>query len=351
MSAGIVDLPLTQEQVMIRDMIRHFAREEIEPRAMERDEKGEYPERILKKLGELGLFGMMVPERYGGSGAGAVSYSLALQEIAYSCASTAVTLSVTNLVTEPLLNFADEDQKRDFLFPLASGEYVGAFALTEPEAGSDPSAVKTSAVKKGNRYIINGTKQFITNGAYAGIFILIARTAPGKNGLSAFIIPSGSKGLSIGKEEKKMGLKSSNTVEIILDDCEVPEERMIGKPGMGLQIALNALDSGRIGIASQATGMIHACLDEAVRYASERKQFGKPIIRHQSVQNMIADIAVGPSCGLPACLERRLEEGPESALYPGSLHRQALRYRSGQPVCLQGPSGFRGLWLYPGVQG
>jgi hypothetical protein len=169
---------------------------------------------------------------------------------------------------------------------------VGAFALTEPEAGSDPSGLKTSAVKKGGTYVLNGTKQFITNGEYAGVFIVIARTAPGKNGLSAFLVSRNAKGLSIGKEENKMGLRASNTVELVLEDCEVAEDCMLGKPGMGLQIALNALDSGRIGIASQATGMISACLHEGVTYAGERRQFGKPIIRHQSIQNMVADIAV-----------------------------------------------------------
>ncbi len=287
-----MNLPLTQEQAMVRDMIRDFARTEIEPAAQDYNEKGQYPASLIKKLGELGLFGMMVPENFGGSAAGAVSYSLALQEIAWACASIAVTLSVTNLVTEPMLNFATDDQKRRFLIPLASGEHVGAFALTEPEAGSDPSGLKASAVKKGGAYIINGTKQFITNGAYAGVFILIARTAPGKNGLSAFLVPKGAKGLILGKEEEKMGLRASNTVELVLEELVVPEEDMLGRPGMGLQIALNALDSGRIGIASQATGMISACLHEAVTYAGERKQFGKPIIRHQTIQNMIADMAV-----------------------------------------------------------
>jgi len=287
-----MNLPLTQEQMMVRDMVRDFARSEIEPRAQVYNESGEYPADLVGKLGELGLFGMMVPEEYGGAAAGAVSYSLALQEIAWSCASLAVTLSVTNLVTEPMLNFASEEQKRTFLMPLASGRHVGAFALTEPEAGSDPSGLTTSAVKKGNAYILNGTKQFITNGEYAGVFIIMARTAPGKNGLSAFLVPAGTKGLKIGKEERKMGLLASNTVELLLEECEVPAAWMLGKPGMGLQIALNALDSGRIGIASQATGMIGACLHEAVTYAGARRQFGKPIIRHQTIQNMVADIAV-----------------------------------------------------------
>jgi alkylation response protein AidB-like acyl-CoA dehydrogenase len=220
-----------------------------------------------------------------------VAYSLALQEISYSCASLAVTLSVTNLTTEPILNFGTEEQKRAYLAPMASGEYIGAFALTESEAGSDPSALRTSASKKGKQFILNGAKQFITNGGYAGLFILIARTSQERNGLSAFIVPKGSPGLRIGKEEDKMGLNASNTVEVLLEDCQVPESCMLGKPGMGLTIALNALDSGRIGIASQAVGMIRACLHEALSYAQDRKQFGKPIIRHQSIQNMIADIA------------------------------------------------------------
>jgi butyryl-CoA dehydrogenase len=284
--------PLTQEQIMIREMVREFARTEIEPVAQEYNIKGEYPEAIIGKLGRLGLFGMMVPERHGGSGAGAVSYSLALQELAYSCASVAVTLSVTNLSAEPLLNFATEEQKVRFLRPLASGEHIGAFALTELDAGSDPSGLKTSAVKKGDRYIINGAKQFITNGAYAGVIILIARTSPEKNGITAFIVPKDAKGLKVGKDEKKMGLNASNTVELLFQDCELPEDLVLGKEGMGLKIALSALDSGRIGIASQAVGMMRACLHEALEYSKERKQFGKPIIKHQSIQNMLADIAV-----------------------------------------------------------
>ena len=287
-----MNLPLTDEQMMIRDMVHEFAHGEIEPYAQEYNTRGEYPAEIIKKLGSLGLFGMMVPEAYGGAAAGAVSYSLALQEIAWACASVAVTLSVTNLCAEPILQFGTEEQKHEFLVPLASGEHVGAFALTEPEAGSDPSSLKTSAVKKGSAYILNGTKQFITNGSFAGVFILIARTSADKNGLSAFLIPAGTRGFHIGKEEKKMGLLASNTVEIILEDCEVPARNMLGKPGMGLKVALEALDSGRIGIASQATGMIRASLHEAVAYASERRQFGRAIIRHQSIGNMIADIAV-----------------------------------------------------------
>lgn len=287
-----MQLPLTQEQMMIRDMIREFARSEIEPQAQQYNAEGRFPEEIVRKLGTLGMFGMMIPEQYGGAAAGSVAYSLALQEIAYCCASVAVTLSVTNLVSEPILNAGNPEQHRTFLQPLASGRHIGAFALTEPDAGSDPSALRTEARKTGRGWVLNGVKQFITNGGYAGVFVIIARTSEGKNGLTAFVVPAGTKGLVIGKEEKKMGLLASNTVELILQDCELGEENLLGKPGMGLNIALNALDSGRIGIASQAVGMIRACADEALRYAGERKQFGKPIIRHQTIQNMIADIGV-----------------------------------------------------------
>lgn len=286
-----MNLPLTDEQIMIRDMMRDFARSEIEPHAHEYNEAGRYPEEIIRKLGELGIFGMMIPEQYGGADAGAVSYSLALQEIASACASIAVTLSVTNLTTEPIYNFGTDEQKRDYLIPLASGEHVGAFCLTEPGAGSDPGGLNTTAERKGNSYILNGTKQFITNGAYAGIYIVIARTSSGKGGLTAFLVPRGTSGLTIGKVEKKMGLSASNTVEVCFDDCRIDSSQVLGKPGMGLKIALTALDSGRIGIASQATGMISACLHEGIQYARERKQFGKPIIRHQSIENMIADIS------------------------------------------------------------
>ncbi len=313
-------LSLTDEQRMIRDMIRDFTAGEIEPYAQEYNEKGEYPAEIIRKLGELGLFGMMVPEEYGGSAAGPVSYSLAIQEIASACASVAVTLSVTNLVTEPILHFGTEDQKKKFLVPLASGEHVGAFALTEPDAGSDPSSMKSTAVKKGASYVLNGTKQFITNGSYAGVFIVMARTSRDKNGLSAFLVPAGTRGIVIGKEEKKMGLRASNTVEVFLEDCVIPAENILAAPGQGLKIALNALDSGKIGIASQATGMIAACRREAMAYATERKQFGRAIIRHQSIQNMIADIAVDhEAAALLTWSAASLKEGKQPFLKEASI--------------------------------
>lgn len=284
---------LTSEQEMVRLMARDFAKRELEPFAGERDEKEIFPEDVIKKMGELGLMGMMVPTEYGGSGAGAVSYSLALQEIAYACASTAVTMSVANLSAEPLLKFGSEAQKRKYLEPLASGEMLGAFAVTESDAGSDPGGMKTRAEDKGNYYLINGTKTFITNGGYADLINLIARTdaKKGNRGLSAFIVERGFPGFSVGKKEKKMGLKASDTVELIFDDCKVPKENLLGREGQGFKVAMTALDSGRIGIASQSLGIARACLDEAVKYANARRQFGRAIGTFQAIQWMVADMA------------------------------------------------------------
>ena len=284
---------LSSEQTMIRLMARDFARKELEPNASVWDKQGIFPVDAIKKMGELGLLGMMVPVEYGGSGAGAVAYSLALQEIAYSCASSAVTMSVANLSTEPLLKFGSEEQKRKWLVSLAEGSTLGAFALTEPGAGSDPGGMTTKAELKGGGYIINGTKVFITHGEYADIINLIARTGQdkGPKGLSAFIITPDMPGFKVGTREDKLGLKASNTVELVFEDCVVPASNLLGSPGEGFKVAMSALDSGRIGIASQATGIARACLDEAVSYTKERRQFGKSISSFQAIQFMIADTA------------------------------------------------------------
>lgn len=286
---------LTEEQEMVRLMAKDFAKKELEPEAARRDKEEIFPLEVVKKMGQLGLLGMMVPVEYGGVGASAVSYCLALQEIAYSCASTAVTMSVANLSTEPLLKFGNEDQKIKYLFKLAQGEMLGCFALTEPSAGSDPGSLSIRAEDKGDYYLINGTKVFITHGQYADIVNLITRTGPekGSKGLSAFIIEKGTSGFSIGTREDKMGLRASNTVELIFDDCRVPKENLLGREGIGFKIAMTALDSGRIGIASQALGITRACLDESIKYARERKQFGKTISSFQAIQWMIADMATG----------------------------------------------------------
>ncbi|HOO56849.1 MAG TPA: acyl-CoA dehydrogenase family protein [bacterium] len=282
---------LTEEQLMIQLMVRDFARKEVEPVAAENDKKKTFPKKIIAKMGELGLLGMMIPEEYGGSGVGAVAYVLAMQEIAAACASTAVTMSVTNLSGSPILEFGTEEQKRKYLVPLASGQKIGAFAITEPGTGSDASSVSTKAVKKGNKYILNGAKNFITNGSYADTFIVIARTSSEQKirGLSAFIVERGMPGFEIGREEDKMGLRASSTVQLAFDDCEVPAENLLGMEGEGFKIAMTALDSGRIGISSQAVGIARAALHEAIEYAATRKQFGRALSRNQAIQWMIAD--------------------------------------------------------------
>jgi alkylation response protein AidB-like acyl-CoA dehydrogenase len=278
---------------MIRLMARDFAKKELEPFAGKWDREETFPEKAVQKMGGLGLMGMMIPVEYGGAGAGAVSYSLALQEIAYACASTAVTMSVTNLSSDPILKFGSEEQKERYLMPLARGEMLGAFAVTEPEAGSDPGGMTTRAEDRGDHYRVNGSKIFITNGSYADVIVLIVRTGSEKSNraLSAFLLTKGTPGFRIGRSEDKMGLRASNTVELLFDDCRIPKENLLGKEGIGFKIAMVALDSGRIGIASQSLGIARACLHEAVAYAKTRKQFGKNIGSFQAIQWMIADTA------------------------------------------------------------
>lgn len=284
---------LSSEQEMIRLMARDFAKKELEPNAAEWDRHGIFPLEAVKKMGELGLLGMMVPPSMGGAGAGAVSYCLALQEIAYACASSAVTMSVANLSTEPLLKFGTNEQKGKWLNGLAAGSLLGAFALTEPNAGSDPASMTTTAVLKKDKYIINGSKVFITHGQHADLINLIARTSQekGPRGISAFIVEKGTPGFTIGSKEEKMGLRASNTVELIFEDCEIPAANLLGNHGEGFKVAMLALDSGRIGIASQAVGIARACLDEAISYTKERRQFGKTINSFQAIQFMLADAA------------------------------------------------------------
>jgi alkylation response protein AidB-like acyl-CoA dehydrogenase len=284
---------LTPEQEMIRLMARDFAKKELEPFAGEWDRQETFPEKAIRKMGGLGLMGMMVPVEYDGAGAGAVSYSLALQEIAYACASTAVTMSVTNLSSDPILKFGSEEQKQRYLMPLARGEMLGAFAVTEADAGSDPGGMTTRAEERGDHYLVNGSKIFITNGSHADVIVLIARIGSEKSnrGLSAFLLTKGTPGFRIGRREDKMGLRASDTVELLFDDCRIPKENLLGREGIGLKIAMVALDSGRIGIASQSLGIARACLHESVAYAKTRKQFGKNIGSFQAIQWMIADTA------------------------------------------------------------
>ncbi len=285
---------LTDEQLMIRNMVREFSRKVIAPAAAERDKTKEFPAENFEQMGELGLMGMMVPQEYGGEGADAISYVLALLEIAYSCASTSVVMSVQNsIVCETLYKFGTEDQKMQYLVPLASGKMIGAFGLTEPDAGSDPVSQQTTAVKDGDHYILNGTKRFITSGHHSKVILVTAKTDESKKhkGISCFVIPKKTPGLIVGRMEDKMGLRASDTTDIILEECRVPAGNLVGKEGDGFKIAMSGLDSGRIGIAAQSCGVAMAAFDAAVKYAKKRKQFGAPISKHQAIRFQIADMA------------------------------------------------------------
>jgi alkylation response protein AidB-like acyl-CoA dehydrogenase len=281
------------EQSQIREMVRSLARRELAPRAGEIDDSGRYPEENMRRLAALGLLGMLLPGRYGGSGAGAVAYSLALSEVAYGCASTAVGMAVTSMVGEAIWRFGTEEQRARHLPGLAEGKSGGgAFALTEPGAGSDASGIGASAVRDGNGYVLNGNKAFITNGARAAVTIVMAVTekSPRKQ-ISAFLVEKGTRGVSAGKGERKMGLKGSETVAISLEDCRVPASCMLGTPGEGFRIAMSALDGGRIGIASQALGIARAAVEAAGEYVKDRRQFDRPVSEFQAIRWMLADCA------------------------------------------------------------
>jgi alkylation response protein AidB-like acyl-CoA dehydrogenase len=289
-----MSIKFTDEQLMIQTMVRDFSREVIAPTAAERDKTKEFPGDNLKQLGELGFMGMMVPPEYNGSGADTISYVLALSEVAYSCASTAVVMSVHNsIVCESILRYGTEDQKQRFLKPLATGEIIGAFALTEPNAGSDPVRQTTKAVRDGDSYILNGTKRFITTGKNAGVVIVTAKTDETKRhkGISAFLVKKETPGFTTGPLEDKMGLRGSDTVDLIFEDCRVPAKDMLGEEGDGFKIAMTGLDGGRIGISAQSVGVAQAAFDAAVQYAKEREQFGQSISRFQGLRWMVADMA------------------------------------------------------------
>jgi len=284
----------TEEQLMIQSMVRDLARTEFAPKAMERDKTKEFPADNLKKLGELGLMGMMVPPDYGGSGADTVSYVLALAEVAYACASTAVVMSVHNsIVCESVLKYGTDDQRAKYLKQMASGEMIGAFALTEPNAGSDPARQTTRAVFDGDSYVLNGTKRFTTTGKNAGIIIVTAKTdeQARHKGISAFLIEQGTPGLKVGPLEDKMGLRASDTADLIIEDCRIPAANRLGNEGDGFLIAMTGLDGGRIGIAAQSVGVATAAFDAAVQYSREREQFGQSISKFQGLRWMIADMA------------------------------------------------------------
>lgn len=288
-----MDLRFTEEQEMMRKMVRDFARTEVEP-FVGRMEQGEFPREILRKMGGLGLMGIPVPPEYGGAGMDFTSYIIAIHELSRVSAAVGVILSVhTSVGTMPILTFGTEEQKKKYVPKLAAGEYLGAFCLTEPGAGSDAASLKTRAVPDGGGYVLNGTKAFITNGGEADIYIVFAKTDPdkGAKGISAFIVEKGTPGLMIGKDEKKMGLNGSRTVQLTFENMRVPKENLLGREGEGFKVAMANLDTGRIGIAAQALGIAEAALEAATNYAKERKQFGKPIASQQAVAFKLADMA------------------------------------------------------------
>ena len=287
-------MQFTEEQQLIQDMAKSFAQEQIKPFASEWDQKGIFPKQTLSQMGELGFLGMLIPEEWGGSGTGTLAYVLALEEVAAADGATSAIMSVHNSVgCVPILKFGTEQQKQQFLKPLAQGEMIGAFALTEPHTGSDAAAIKTRAVKDGDHYILNGAKQFITSGHNAGMIIVFAVTDPdaGKKGMSAFLIPRDTPGYEVIRVEEKLGLHASDTCQIALTDVRIHESLRLGAEGEGLKIALANLEGGRIGIAAQAVGLARAALEEATVYAHDRMAFGKPIFEQQAISFRLASMA------------------------------------------------------------
>ncbi|MEW6685148.1 MAG: acyl-CoA dehydrogenase family protein [Candidatus Edwardsbacteria bacterium] len=284
---------LTEEQVMIRDLCHQIAEEKIKPVRAHYDETQEFPWEIVKILAEADIFGVFIPKEYGGLGGGVLEMCLATEELSRACGGIALSFAATGLGTFPILLFGNEEQKKKYLPAIARGERLAAFALTEANAGSDAGAIQTSAVKDGDHYILNGTKQWITNGGEAEIYTVIAMTdrTKGSRGATAFIVEKDTPGFTFGKKENKMGIRASATRELVFQDCRIPKENILGKEGMGFLVAMKTLDKSRPGVAAQAVGIAQGALDEALKYARERIQFDKPIISFQGIQFMLAEMA------------------------------------------------------------
>lgn len=316
-------MQLTDEQRMIRDMARDFARERLVPGAAARDKTAAFPKDELAEMAALGFLGMLTPAKWGGSDTGMIAHALALEEIAYGDGAISTIMSVHNGVGQkPIADFGSDALKDQFLKPLATGDMLGAFALTEPEAGSDASAVRTRAVRDGNHFVLNGTKQFITSGKNGSLAIVFAVTDPdaGKKGISAFVVPTDTPGYDVTGIEKKMGQRCSDTAQITFNDCRLTPDLLLGEEGQGYRIALSNLEGGRVGIAAQAVGMAQAALDCAVDYAKDRKSFGKPIIEHQAVGHRLADLATQIEAARLMYLNAaRLREAGEPCLKEASM--------------------------------
>ena len=301
-----MDFNLTEEHIMIRDAARDFANIELLPGVIERDEKQEFPHEQVKKMGELGFLGMMVGPEYGGGGMDTVSYVLAMEEISKIDASASVVMSVNNsLVCWGLEKYGTEEQKQKYLTRLATGEIIGAFCLSEPEAGSDATSQKTTAIDKGDHYILNGTKNWITNGGNASVYLVIAQTHPekGHKGINALIVEKGMEGFEIGPKENKLGIRGSDTHSLLFTDVKVPKENRIGEDGFGFKFAMKTLAGGRIGIAAQALGIASGAYELALKYSKERKAFGKEISKHQAIAFKLADMATEIEAARHLCIK------------------------------------------------
>jgi butyryl-CoA dehydrogenase len=302
-----VNLQLTEEQQLLEKSVREFAEAEVKPLAKENDETGKFPRGLIQKAAELGLTGVAIPEGEGGSGMDHISYAIVIEEISRACASTGVILSVQNsLYCDPIHRFGTDEQKKEFLVPFARGEKIGCYALTEPQAGSNAAALATKAVRKGDKYVINGTKAWITNGGAADAAIVYVNTQPekGEKGITALVVEKGTPGFAVGKEEKKLGIHATACTELSFSDCEVPAGNRIGEEGEGYKVALSTLDGGRIGIGAQATGIAQGAFEAALSYAKQRQAFGHPIADFQAIQFMLADKR--PACSSVALPGNRI---------------------------------------------
>jgi butyryl-CoA dehydrogenase len=342
-----MDLTLTKEQELIRDTIREFSKKHVGPNAKRLDEEHEFPMEAFQKLRPLGFLGALIPPEYGGAGIDHVAYLLALEELAYGCASTAVTIGVhTSVAAHPILLLGSEEQKQRFLPPLASGEKLGAFALTEPGAGSDVAALSTRAERTGDHYIINGSKLFITNGSYADQIIVVARTSnDAHKGLTLFVVDKDTPGFEVGGREEKMGLRASDTARLSFTDMKVGVDRRLGEEGAGFHAIMTVLNSSRLGIAAHAVGLARRALDESIGYAKSRKQFGAPLAQHQMIQFYLADMATRIDAAQLLLLkaagdEDRGELRPETASMAKLLATEVAEWATNKAVQIHGGNGY-----------
>ena len=343
-----MDFKLTEEQELIRKNMREFAAKYVDPIAVEIDENSRHPAELFKKLAEGDWLGIPIPIEYGGAGADYLTHIVAVEELSRSCASTGFTVSIhVGIASMLILLFGNEEQKKKYLVPLAKGQNLGAFVLTEPGAGTDVMAATTTAILDGNDYVINGTKTFTSNGPTGGTYLVFAWTdkAAGRKGMSAFVIPRETPGMKAGEHFKKMGLRSSQTSEMVFKDCRVPKENLLGKEGAGLVMAMAGFDHGRVGIAAQSVGILQAALDESIRYSKERVQFGAPIARQQAISWMIANMATDLSAARlltyhAACLKDQKQPFSKEASMAKLFASEAAMRHTIKAVQIQGGYGY-----------